>query len=218
MTKTSWLSSYSLGEEIANAITHGVGALLGIVALTSLIWIAALQQSGWHLAAGITYGVSLILLYTASTLYHAFPQPKIKKIFQKLDHSAIYLLIAGTYTPFLLLDLRGSWGWSLMALVWAIALGGIVLELTKRQRVKWLSLSLYLGLGWLALIAIKPMLTHVDNTALLFLLSGGLCYSVGVFFYVQKKIAYHHAIWHSFVLAGSVLHFVAVVKGPMLSI
>lgn len=202
--------AYTVMEEVAHALTHGVGAVLSIVALVvMLVWTAAYGDV-WHVVAASIYGASLILLYTASTLYHAFPWPRIKGVFQQLDHAAIYLLIAGTYTPFALINLRGAWGWSLLGVVWSIALVGVVLELAMTKRVKWLSLSLYLGLGWMALIVIKPMIDTVDTGGLLLLVAGGLAYTLGVIFYVWKSLPYHHAIWHLFVLAGSVFHFFSI--------
>lgn len=204
------VKKYSLGEEIAHSVSHGIGALLGVAALVFLVWLAVSEGTVWHLASAIIYGSSLILLYTASTLYHAITNARAKHFFQLMDHAAIFVLIAGTYTPFLLVNLRGPWGWSLFIIIWTIAIGGVFLETMKKERIKWLSLTLYLGLGWMAIVAVKPMLEMVDHFALLLLLLGGLAYSLGVIFYVRKQMVYHHAIWHLFVLAGSVLHFFAV--------
>lgn len=201
---------YSVSEEVAHALTHGIGAVLSIVGLVfMLVWAMAYGDT-WHVVSAAIYGASLILLYTASTLYHAFPWPRAKYFFQQLDHAAIFVLIAGTYTPFALVNLRGPWGWSLLAVVWSIALIGVIIELGMKTRIKWLSLSLYLGMGWMALIVIKPMLDTVDSVGLILLLAGGLAYSFGVIFYVWKSLKYHHAIWHLFVLAGSILHFFSV--------
>lgn len=202
--------NYSFGEEVAHSLTHGIGAIASIGALVVMLVWASRYGDGWHVASVAIYGSSLVLLYTASTLYHALPSPRLKYFFQQADHAAIYVLIAGTYTPFLLVNLRGAWGWSLLALVWSIAILGVVIELALRERKKWLSLSLYLGLGWMALIAINPMLDSVALGGLLLLLAGGLAYSLGVSFYVWKSLKYHHAVWHLFVLAGSVLHFLSV--------
>ena len=201
---------YSPKEEIAHAVTHGIGVLLSISGLAVLVTFSSLYGDIWHIISTSIYGATLILLYTASTLYHSISHEKAKQILQRLDHAAIFLLIAGTYTPFTLVNLRGNWGWTLFGLVWCIALVGIALELFVQKRNKRLSISLYLGLGWLVLIAIKPMLTSVEAGGLLLLLAGGLCYSLGVIFYVWKKLTYHHAIWHLFVLIGSVLHFFSV--------
>jgi hemolysin III len=210
MSRTSNAAPYSLGEEIAHTITHGVGVLLSIGGLVVLVAFAALYGDAWHIASCAIYGSTLILLYTASTLYHGITHPRAKQILQQLDHAAIFLLIAGTYTPFTLVNLRGPWGWTLFGLVWGIALLGVVLQLAAKQRYERLSLALYLGLGWLVVIAVDPMLSAVDSGGLLLLLLGGLSYSLGVIFYVWKRLAYHHAVWHLFVLAGSILHFFAV--------
>lgn len=203
--------AYSHGEEVAHAITHGVGAVASIVGLVFMLLWASAYGDIWHIVSVAIYGASLILLYLASTLYHALTWPAAKNFFQHLDHAAIYVLIAGTYTPFLLISLRGPWGYSLLAVVWSIAIAGVALELLFReQRKKWLSLTLYLGMGWMALVAIKPMLENVSSTGLLLLLAGGLAYSLGVIFYTRKSMKYHHAIWHVFVLAGSVFHFFSI--------
>ena len=201
---------YTVWEEVAHALTHGVGAVLSIAALVVMLTWAGAYGDTWHIVAASIYGVSLIILYMASTLYHAFPWPKLKEYFQQLDHAAIFLLIAGTYTPFLLINLRGAWGWSLLAVIWSIALIGVAIELFVKTAPKWLSLTLYLGLGWMALVAIKPMLDNVAPAGLLLLLAGGLAYSFGVVFYFWKSLPYHHAIWHLFVLGGSVLHFFSI--------
>ncbi len=201
---------YSIGEEIAHAVTHGVGLLLSIGGLAVLVAFSALYGDVWHITSTSIYGATLVLLYGASTLYHGIPHAKAKRVLQRFDHAAIFLLIAGTYTPFTLVNLRGDMGWSLFGLVWCIAIVGMVLELVCSNRYKRLSISLYLGLGWLILIAIKPMLNSVETGGLLLLLAGGLCYSLGVIFYVWKKLVYHHAVWHLFVLTGSALHFFSV--------
>ncbi|MRJ45711.1 hemolysin III family protein [Idiomarina loihiensis] len=202
--------AYTIKEEVAHALTHGIGAALSIVALVLMLVWAAAYGDAWHVVAASIYGASLILLYTASTLYHAFPWPRIKAVFQQLDHAAIYILIAGTYTPFALINLRDAWGWTLLGVAWGIALLGVFLELGVKKRIKWLSLSLYLGMGWMALIAIKPMIDNVDSGGLMLLVAGGLAYTFGVIFYVWKSLPYHHAIWHLFVLAGSVFHFFSI--------
>lgn len=201
---------YTVVEEVAHALTHGIGAVLSVVALVVMLVWAATYGDAWHVVAASIYGASLILLYTASTLYHAFPWSRIKAVFQQLDHAAIYVLIAGTYTPFALINLRGAWGWTLLGVAWGIALLGVILELGMKKRIKWLSLSLYLGMGWMAVIAIKPMIDNVDSGGLTLLVAGGLAYTFGVIFYVWKSLPYHHAIWHLFVLAGSVFHFFSI--------
>ncbi|MEG7521561.1 MAG: hemolysin III family protein [Chromatiales bacterium] len=201
---------YSLGEEIAHAVTHGVGIPLSIAGLVILVAFSSLYGDAWHIISSTIYGVTLILCYTASTLYHGIPLPRAKQLLRQLDHASIFLLIAGTYTPFTLVNLRGPWGWTLFGLVWGIALVGMALELSARKRYKRLSISLYLGLGWLVVIAIQPMLESVGTGGLLLLLAGGLCYSLGVIFYVWKRLAYHHAVWHLFVLGGSIFHFFSI--------
>ena len=201
---------YSIGEEIANAITHGIGALLSIAGLAVLVSFAALYGDAWHVVSTSIFGATLVLLYAASTVYHSVWHHPTKRILQRLDHSAIFLLIAGTYTPFALVNMRGPWGWTLFGIIWSMALLGIALQLIPRRRNERLSLVLYLGMGWMAVAAIKPFLAGVETGGLILLLIGGLFYSLGVIFYVWQQLKYHHAIWHGFVLAGSVFHFFAV--------
>jgi hemolysin III len=209
--KTSTSSkNYSVGEEIAHAITHGIGIPLSIAALATLMAFSALYGDAWHVTSTAIYGITLILLYTASTLYHGIPNAQGKRILKQLDHAAIFLLIAGTYTPFTLVSLRGPWGWTLFCLVWGIAIVGIYIELWGSSKLRRWSLALYLGMGWLVVIAIKPMLANVETGGLLLLLGGGLSYTLGAIFYVWKRLSYNHAIWHIFVLAGSILHFFSV--------
>ncbi len=203
-------SSYSVKEEVAHAISHGVGIILSIIGLTVLVAYSSVYGDAWHIVSTSIFGSALIILYTASTLYHSIPIPEAKIILKQIDHSAIYLLIAGSYTPFLLVNLRGVVGWSLFALVWCIAIIGILLEVHRKDRFKKLSIALYLGLGWLVIAAIKPMIDSVERGGLILLLIGGISYSLGVIFYTRKKMMYHHAIWHLFVLAGSICHYFAV--------
>jgi hemolysin III len=201
----------SLGEEIANAITHGAGLLASLVALPVLIWSAAQSHDGIRIAGAAIFGVTLCLLYTASTLYHSFPVGRAKRVFRVLDHGAIYLLIAGTYTPFALGALRGPWGWSLLVVAWALAVAGVLLKATIGFRYEKLSTAIYVGMGWMAIVAIKPLLEHVPRVGLAWLVAGGLCYTGGVVFYAtDRRLWYGHAIWHLFVAAGSVCHFFAV--------
>ncbi len=201
---------YSLGEEIANAITHGLGLALSIAGLVILTVFASLRGGAWHVVSVSVYGASLVVLYAASTFYHALPQPRAKRVFRILDHSAIYLLIAGTYTPFTLVNLRGGWGWALFGTVWGLAVVGTLLEIFGQRRVKWLSLAFYLGMGWLVAIAARPLAQNMDPGGLLLIGLGGLAYCLGVLFYVWRRMPYHHAVWHLFVLAGSVLHYFSV--------
>ncbi len=204
------VSHYSKAEELLHALSHGIGALLGITALIVMLAVSLPLHDGWYIASSIIYGSSLILLYSSSTLYHAVSDVVLKRRLRQLDHAAIFILIAGTYTPFTLINLRDNWGLTLFAVIWLIALAGVIIELATALKYKKLSLSLYLGMGWLVIVAIEPMLRHVDTPGLLLLLAGGLCYSFGVIFYVWKRLYLHHFIWHLFVLAGSVLHFFAV--------
>lgn len=193
-----------------HALSHGLGALLSIIALVLMVLLSVQSGDSWHLFSSIVYGSSLILLYSSSTLYHAIHHIDIKRRLRQLDHAAIFILIAGTYTPFTLINLRDNWGLPLFSLIWLVAAIGVTIELATGLRYKKLSLSLYLGMGWLVIVAIQPMLRHVATEGLLLLLAGGLSYSLGVLFYIWKRLFMHHAIWHLFVLAGSVLHFLAV--------
>jgi hemolysin III len=208
---------YTLGEEIANSIIHGLGVGLSVAALTLLIVFAAQSGSGWALGAAIVYGVTLVLEYTASTLYHSFPQPEVKHVFKILDHAGIYLLIAGSYTPFTLVTLRdvsygpmqhvGVW---FFVVVWGLAIIGIATEAFWAYRPRWLSACVYLLMGWLVIIAIQPLLANLAPEGVWLLVAGGLCYTVGTVFYVLKRVRYMHAVWHLLVLAGSILHFLAI--------
>ena len=203
--------AYSVGEEIANSIIHGVGVVLSIAALTMLVVFGAMSGESVKLAAGIVYGVSLVLEYTASTLYHSFPWPRAKHVFKILDHCGIYLLIAGSYTPFTLITLAGPTGRTMFIAIWAIAAVGIAMEAFWVYRPRWLSALTYLGMGWLVVLAIEPLVEALPPEGLWLLVAGGLAYTLGTIFYVLKKVPYMHAIWHLFVLAGSICHFLAVV-------
>lgn len=199
-------------EEIANAITHGIGLLLSIAGFVVLLVLAALRGTAWHIVACSIYGATLICLYTASTLYHAVISPRVKRALRIFDHSAIYLLIAGTYTPFLLVSLRGAWGWSLLGVIWGLALVGVLFKFWFVERFAILSTAVYIAMGWLVVIAAKPVITHLPLTAIIWLLAGGLAYTGGVIFFAAKRIPYSHAIWHLFVLAGSICHYFAVLS------
>lgn len=201
----------SFGEEIANSISHGVGMLASLAAAPVLI-VAAVQRGE---AAGIVgasvFAATMVMLYLTSTLYHALPRSRTKQVFQVLDHGAIFLLIAGTYTPFTLGALRGTWGWTLFGLVWSLALGGIVLKIVVGPRHPRISTALYLVMGWLAIVAVKPLLQYVAPWGLFWLLAGGVAYTLGVvFFALDQRYRYCHFIWHLFVLAGTACHFIAV--------
>jgi hemolysin III len=204
-------TEYPLGQEIAHAVTHGAGALLGVVALVLLVWRGVQANDPWSVVAGAIYGASLILLFTASSLYHALRPGRAKRVFQALDHAAIYLLIAGTYTPFALVTLRGPWGWSLLGIVWGLAAGGIVFEVLVRRRfLRRLSLALYLVLGWLAVVVSVPLVRNLSSPGPLLLLVGGLIYSGGAGVYAARGLAWNHAIWHVLVLAAAIVHFFCV--------
>ncbi len=200
---------YSTAEEIASSLSHGLGIVLSIAGLAVLVAVAVLGGSGVALAASIVYGTTLILMYTASTLYHGIPNAGAKPILRVLDHAAIFLLIAGTYTPFALVTLRGPWGYSLFAAVWLLAVIGIALEL-QRVRNRTVMVALYLAMGWIGVVAIGPLLDRLAPGGLWLLFGGGVCYTLGVPFYLWRRLPYNHAWWHVFVLAGSVLQFLAV--------
>lgn len=202
--------SYPLREEIANALSHGLGALAALAAGAVLITLVSLHGDGWQLAGAIVFCATLFLLYLASTLYHAIPHPVAKARLKVFDHCAIFGLIAGTYTPFTLIGLRGAWGWSLFAVVWSLAVAGVVFKLFCTGRFKLVSTLIYIAMGWLILVAIVPMTRALDTWALSWLLAGGVAYTAGTFFYLSRRIRYAHAIWHTFVLGGSTCHFLAV--------
>ncbi|HAT40822.1 MAG TPA: hemolysin III [Rheinheimera sp.] len=199
---------YSPIEEWGHSLSHGAGFIASIVAL-----VVMLQASGddpWRIASSLVFGISMCLLYASSTIYHAVPPGPWKLWLRKVDHSAIFLLIAGTYTPFTLISLRDDGGWWLFGIVWAIALAGVILKIFTGAKFQKLSIALYLMMGWLVVTMGETMLRLVPHEGLWWLLAGGLCYSGGVVFYVQKKLFFHHVIWHLFVLAGSICHFLAI--------
>lgn len=202
--------AHSLREEIANALTHGLGAVVALGAGAVLITLTALWGDGWQLAGAIVFCVALVLLYVASTLYHAISHTGAKARLKVFDHCAIYLLIAGTYTPFTLISLRGSMGWALFAAIWTLAFAGILFKLFFTGRFKLVSTLMYIAMGWLSVLAIGPMLKQLDPWTLGWLFAGGISYTAGTLFYLNQRIRYSHAIWHAFVIAGSVCHFVAV--------
>ncbi len=201
---------YSPQEEIANSVTHGIGAVLSIAGLAVLVGFAVAFGDVWHIVGVSIYGASLITLYTASTLYHSVWHSSSKRIFRSFDHAAIFLLIAGTYTPFTLVNLRGPWGWTLLAIVWAIAVAGIVFKFAARRKFETICLFLYIAAGWVALICLPVLIHAVPPGGLALLLAGGLAYTLGTIFFVRTQMPYHHAVWHLFVLAGSLLHYFAV--------
>jgi hemolysin III len=210
MSCSPGLPSYRAGEEIANGVSHGIGMVLAVAALVVLTVYASALGSTRHIVGCTIYGVTLILLYTASTLYHSIQRPGAKTVLRVFDHSTIFLLIAGTYTPFTLVNLRGPWGWSLFGLIWGLALLGIILQFSLLRRYAFLRVLLYVAMGWVVVVAIKPLMASVPPIGLALLVAGGLAYTGGIGFYVWHRLPYHHAIWHGFVLAGSVLHFFSV--------
>ena len=197
-------------EELANAISHGIGIALGITGLVLLVVRAALYGDTWQVVSFSVYGTSLILLYLASTLYHGVQHQRAKEILRIFDHAAIYLLIAGSYTPFLLVSLRGPWGWSLFGVIWGLAVTGIIFKLIFGPKYEIVSTIFYLLMGWVVVIAIKPLIAALPPAGLAWLIAGGLAYTLGVIFFAWEKLPFHHAIWHGFVLLGSIFHFFAI--------
>jgi hemolysin III len=210
MSTPSSVRPFSLGEEIFHSITHGIGSGLSIAGLTLLVVIAVINRDVYQIVSFSVFGASLVILYLSSTLYHGLQQPKAKKVFKVFDHSAIYLLIAGTYTPFLLVALRGTTGWTLLVIVWIIALIGITLKIIFIDRFHILSVISYLLMGWLCVFVFGEMLINIPMGGIIWLAAGGILYTVGVIFYAMQKIPYMHAIWHFFVLGGSICHYFAV--------
>jgi hemolysin III len=200
----------TLGEEIASALTHGLGAAAALAGGAVLITLAALYGDGWQLSAAIVFGITLLLLYVASTLYHAIQHPVAKGRLKIFDHCAIYLLIAGTYTPFTLIGLRDTVGWWLFGTIWALAFFGVIFKLFYTGRFQLISTIVYIAMGWLIVVAAKPAMKALDPWTFGWLLGGGVAYTLGTFFYHRPKMLYSHAIWHMFVIAGSVCHYIAV--------
>ena len=200
----------TIGEEIANSVTHGVGALLSIAGTALLVVRAVLLGTALHVVSFAVYGLSLILLHTSSSIYHGLTAPRAKRVFWVFDHSAIYLLIAGTYTPFLLISLWGAWGLTLMIAIWSLAIFGILLASIFVGRYRKLALALYITMGWLIVIAGRQLWLNVPHEALLYVFAGGLSYTLGVVFYCWKRLPYSHMIWHLFVLGGSACHYFAI--------
>jgi hemolysin III len=204
------IRAYSIGEEVANALTHGIGTLLSIAALVLLTVFAVLHGGGVRLAAALVFGIALILEYTASTLYHALQAPRAKQVFKVLDHASIYLLIAGTYTPFCLVALANSDGTIICVIEWALAVVGVAVEAFWVFRPRWVSVVVYLAMGWLIIFKVGALLGALSFGGLALLLAGGICYTLGTIFYILKKVPYMHAIWHLWVLAGSICHILSV--------
>lgn len=213
-SKLAFLSSgtrsverYTPGEEVTNAVLHGVGLGLAIAACAVLVVLSSIYGNAWYSVSFSIYGATLVLLYLSSTLYHGFHAGRAKRLFRIFDHSAIFLLIAGTYTPITLITLRGRMGWALFGAVWGLAAAGIAGKAFWAHRFAVLSTVLYLAMGWLAVIAIRPLLAHLNTASLVFLALGGLFYTLGTAFYLWRGLKFHHAVWHLFVLAGSICHF-----------
>lgn len=202
--------TYSRREEVANAITHGIGVLLSIAALVLLIVVSATEGTVWHVVSFTVYGITMLLLYTNSTLLHILKEGKAKDLFEILDHSCIYLFIAGTYTPFLLTAVRGTLGWSLFGVIWGIALFGVVFKAFFTKKFLFMSTLFYIAMGWLIVIVWNPLVAVVPHGGIILLVAGGVLYTLGTVFYVWKAFPFHHAVWHVFVLGGSILHFFAV--------
>jgi len=193
-------------EEIGNSITHGIGALLSIAGLVLLVIQAVRYGNAWHIVSYSVFGSTMVLLYLASTLYHSIQHPKAKAFLNIIDHSAIFLLIAGTYTPFVLVSLRGGWGWTLFGIIWGLAIIGIVFKCISLHRFRVLTVLPYIIMGWLVVIAMPQVVRHLNQTALIFLIIGGVSYTLGTIFYAWKKLPFGHTVWHLFVLGGVFLH------------
>lgn len=208
---------YTVREEIWSSLIHGIGIALSLAGLIVLVTLAAQNGNVWVVVSTAIFGVSMVVLYTASTLYHAIPNPEIKLKLKKFDHISIYYLIAGTYTPFMLVNMRGSVGWTVFGVIWGLALIGTVLKLcTQGSGTKAWSIGLYLLMGWLVVFASKQLAARLPDIGLTFLVLGGLFYTLGIFFYVWKSRQYTHAVWHFFVLSGTVMHFFAVLYSCVL--
>jgi hemolysin III len=212
MKKQKIYRQLTVGEEIVNSITHGIGVLLSIAALVLLVVFAAIKGNAWHVVSFTIFGSSLILLYLSSTLYHSFSKPKIKNLFARFDHAAIFFLIAGTYTPVLLSSLRGVAGWSMFGIIWGLAIAGAVIRSIYLTRFRKLMVAIYVLMGWMFVFAFRSIMHVIPSDSLVFLFIGGILYTVGVVFYVWRSLPYGHGIWHLFVLGGSIMHFFAVLN------
>lgn len=197
-------------EEIANAVTHSLGMLLSIAGLCLMVVYAAMHREASHVVSASVFGGAMVVLYGASTLYHSFQHPTLKHILRIVDHACIYLLIAGTYTPFTLVVLPVGWGWSIFGVIWGLALAGILFKVLCIGRLEVLCVAVYIGMGWLGILAIKPLLDALPLAGIAWLTTGGLMYTFGVGFYAWERLPYNHAIWHLFVMAGTFCHFVTV--------
>ena len=197
-------------EEIANSVTHGIGLVMSLAGFAALVALAFARGGVWHIAGCAVYGATLVALYAASTLYHSVQKPRLKNIFLVADQVAIYLLIAGTYTPFMLVNLRGFWGWTLLTSVWTLAICGIVCRIALDERSKGITVGLYVAVAWIAIIAVKPIFTTIPLGGLAWIGAGGFSYMTGLIFFTWRRLPFHHTIWHLFVMAGSACHYFAV--------
>jgi len=207
---TRALTGHITADELANTLTHGIGLVASVMGFVLLLVLAIVRGGTWQILGCSIYGATLVFLYSASTFYHGVSSPGAKRILHIFDHCAIYLLIAGTYTPFLVVNLHGSWGWSLLAVVWSLAMLGILFKLWFADRFPIFSVSAYVVMGWLGIVAARQVYLHVPVTGIVWIILGGLAYSIGVVFYACKKIPHHHVIWHLMVMAGSACHYVAI--------
>ncbi|HET8802298.1 MAG TPA: hemolysin III family protein [Marinobacter sp.] len=214
-TDTTTQTTHQRIEEWLNSATHGIGALLSVAGTAALIIAASQAGDTWKIVSFGIFGASLVLLYMASALYHGVRQPALKRAFKTLDHCAIFLLIAGTYTPFLLVNMRGTVGWTLFAVIWSLALTGVVLKIVFQNRFKLARVGIYLAMGWLITFASSDLAASVSDTALNLTIAGGIVYTVGVAFYLADRIPYMHAVWHLFVIGGSACHFGAIYYGVL---
>ncbi|WP_182199872.1 PAQR family membrane homeostasis protein TrhA [Paraliobacillus salinarum] len=202
---------FSKGEEIANSITHGIGILISVTALVLLIVYSSLYGNAWHIVSFTLFGTTMVLLYTSSTLLHSLPEGKAKNVFEILDHSSIYFFIAGTYTPFLFVVVQGAAGWTLFGIVWGIAIGGTIFKIFFVKRFVFVSTLLYIVMGWLIIFTWGSLSERLPDTGIALLVTGGILYTVGAIFYIWRWFKFHHALWHLFVLAGTILHFFCVI-------
>jgi hemolysin III len=219
MSETKEPTRYTVAEEIANSVTHGLGLAAAVAGTAFLVVLTATNGDGWQLASSAVYGTTLIALYLASTLYHAFRRPEVKRVLRIVDHCAIYLLIAGTYTPFALVVLRdGWWGWALFAAVWSLTVAGVVFKIFFTGRLNGLSTAIYVLMGWMCVLVAKPLVETLTVEALVWITAGGVAYTAGILFYHNRRIPYSHAVWHLFVIAGSAFHFLAISRHVLLPI
>lgn len=203
--------TFSKKEEIANAVTHGIGALLSIAALVLLIVFSSLRGTAWHIVSFTLFGSTMLLLYICSTLVHSFPKGKVKDLFEIFDHSSIYFFIAGTYTPYLFVAVKGWVGWTMFGVLWGMAIGGTVFKSFFVKKFLFTSTAIYIVMGWLVVFIWSPLSQNLNHLSFLYLIIGGICYTIGSIFYMWKLFRFHHAVWHLFVLAGSVMHFFSII-------